>query len=69
MYPSDLLDHFNIRLPDGTRERVRVLAKKNLRSMNNEIVLAIMDWLERHEAKASESAAGRTASTTSPAAY
>ncbi|WP_058097231.1 Arc family DNA-binding protein [Paracoccus sp. MKU1] len=37
-YPSGQLDRFIIRLPDGMRDRIKVLASQNERSMNAEIV-------------------------------
>ncbi|SFN84375.1 Arc-like DNA binding domain-containing protein [Thioclava dalianensis] len=39
-----LNDKFMLRLPDGMRERIKVIADKNGRSMNAEIV----ELLERH---------------------
>ncbi|MFZ3286539.1 MAG: Arc family DNA-binding protein [Telluria sp.] len=37
-YPSETQDRFIVRLPGGMRETIAVLAKKNNRSMNAEIV-------------------------------
>ena len=37
-YPSDKQDKFMLRFPEGMRERIRVAAEKNGRSMNAEIV-------------------------------
>lgn len=37
-YPSDKQDKFMLRLPEGMRERIRVAAEENGRSMNAEIV-------------------------------
>jgi len=42
-YPSDKQDKFMLRLPEGMRERVRVSAEKNGRSMNAEIVGRLME--------------------------
>jgi predicted HicB family RNase H-like nuclease len=37
-YPSDKQDKFMLRFPEGMRERIRIAAEKNGRSMNAEIV-------------------------------
>lgn len=37
-YPSDKQDKFMLRLPDGMRERIALVADRNGRSMNAEIV-------------------------------
>lgn len=37
-YPSEQADKFMLRLPDGMRERLKVAAKENNRSMNSEIL-------------------------------
>ncbi|WP_053081776.1 Arc family DNA-binding protein [Methylobacterium aquaticum] len=34
-------DKFLLRLPDGMRERIAVIAKKNMRSMNSEIIFQL----------------------------
>lgn len=44
--PSKHLDQFNIRLPEGMRERLKVAAAHNNRSMNAEIVQALDYWLQ-----------------------
>lgn len=36
--PSDLMDKFMLRMPDGMRDRIAKAAKENGRSMNAEIV-------------------------------
>lgn len=36
--PSNYLDHLNLRLPDGLRDRIRRAARRNGRSMNAEVV-------------------------------
>ncbi|RVO08184.1 Arc family DNA-binding protein [Sinorhizobium meliloti] len=36
-YPSRQLDQFNLRLPDGLRDKIEAAAKANGRSMNAEI--------------------------------
>jgi plasmid stability protein len=38
IYPSDKQEQFMVRFPDGLRDRIRVAAEKNNRSMNAEIV-------------------------------
>ncbi len=43
--PSDLLDKFMLRLPDGMRDQIAEVAKKNGRSMNSEIVQRLKDSL------------------------
>lgn len=40
-YPSDKQDQFVLRLPKGMRDRIRVAAEANNRSMNAEIVAAL----------------------------
>lgn len=37
-YPSQLAERFQIRLPDGMRDRIKKLAAENGRSMNSQIV-------------------------------
>lgn len=37
-YPSQMADRFQVRMPDGLRDRLRDEAAKNNRSMNAEIV-------------------------------
>lgn len=37
-FPSDQQDKFMLRLPDGMREKIKVAAEANKRSMNAEIV-------------------------------
>jgi len=37
-YPSQLADRFQVRMPDGLRDRIREAAEANSRSMNAEIV-------------------------------
>ena len=36
-FPSRQLDQFNIRLPDGLRDKIKEMAEQNNRSMNAEI--------------------------------
>lgn len=40
-------DKFMLRLPEGAREQIKILAAKNRRSMNAEIVCALDEWLSR----------------------
>ena len=42
--PSRKLDQFIIRLPDGMRDRIKLFAEINGRSMNAEIVAALSDY-------------------------
>ncbi|KQT53684.1 hypothetical protein ASG43_17765 [Aureimonas sp. Leaf454] len=42
-FPSEAAERFQVRMPDGMRDRLRVAAEKNNRSMNAEII----DRLER----------------------
>ena len=42
-YPSDKLDQFVLRLPDGLRDALKKAAKRNERSMNAEILARIAD--------------------------
>lgn len=58
--PSRGSDQFQLRLPDGMRDRIAAVAKQNLRSMNSEIVLCIEKALSSRSDEnktASESAA------------
>ncbi len=41
-FPSQKQDKFVLRLPDGVRDKIKDVAKANNRSMNAEIVHAIM---------------------------
>ncbi|NTG06893.1 Arc family DNA-binding protein [Rhizobium rhizogenes] len=56
-FPSDELDKILLRVPNGLRDRLRVIASHNHRSMNSEIVMMlekqIQDVLETKEADAS----------------
>ncbi|MCF3932886.1 Arc family DNA-binding protein [Acuticoccus sp. M5D2P5] len=42
-YPSQLAERFQIRLPDGLRDRIRDAAERNHRSMNAEILCVLLD--------------------------
>lgn len=44
-YPSQLQDKFNLRLPDGMKDRIAEKAKSNGRSMNSEIIQILEDSL------------------------
>lgn len=48
-YPSEVLDRYIIRFPAGMRERIAESAKRNKRSMNAEILLALDDYYRRQE--------------------
>lgn len=40
-YPSQLQDRFIIRMPDGLRDKIKVVAAQNRRAMNSEIILRL----------------------------
>lgn len=40
-YPSGTLDQFNVRFPSGMRDRIRMAAEENGRSMNAEIIATL----------------------------
>lgn len=42
-YPSELAERFQVRLPEGLRDRIRIAAEDNNRSMNAEIVSTLLD--------------------------
>lgn len=46
-YPSEQADKFLLRLPDGMRDRLKVAADENKRSMNSEIVARLEESLVR----------------------
>lgn len=48
VYPSDQLDRFLVRMPDGMRDAVAQRAARNRRSMNSEIV-TILERVLREE--------------------
>lgn len=48
-YPSEKLDQYMLRLPDGMRERIKAIAEASRRSMNAEIVAALEKWLDEEE--------------------
>lgn len=45
-FPSQVQDKFTVRFPDGMRDKIAEQAKKNNRSMNAEIILALEKYLE-----------------------
>lgn len=45
-YPSQKLDQYMLRLPEGMREKIKAAAAHNKRSMNAEIIQALDYWLE-----------------------
>lgn len=40
-YPSEMAERFQVRMPNGLRDRIKESAEKNNRSMNAEIVSAL----------------------------
>lgn len=48
-YPSDSLDKFMLRLPQGMREKIKACAEENGRSMNSEIVSRLEASFESFE--------------------
>jgi hypothetical protein len=46
VYTSRTADKFVVRLPDGMRERVAEVARRNHRSMNSEIIARLDESLE-----------------------
>jgi plasmid stability protein len=49
MYPSQRQDQMQIRLPDGMRDRTKVDAARNHRSMNAEIIHQLKSAYDAHE--------------------
>ena len=45
-FPSQKQDKFTVRFPDGMRDKIAEIAKKNNRSMNSEIILALEKHIE-----------------------
>ncbi|AHD09998.1 Arc family DNA-binding protein [Phaeobacter gallaeciensis] len=45
-YPSELAERFQVRLPEGMRDRIKAAAAENNRSMNAEIVHALQLYLD-----------------------
>ncbi len=45
-FPSQMQDKFTIRFPEGMRDKIAEIAKKNNRSMNSEIILALEKHIE-----------------------
>ena len=48
-YPSFQADQFNVRFPDGMRDRIAATAKGNGRSMNAEIIARLERSFAAHE--------------------
>ena len=44
-FPSQMQDKFTVRFPDGMRDKIAEIAKKNNRSMNAEIILALEKYI------------------------
>lgn len=47
-FPSQIQDKFTVRFPDGMRDKIAEIAKKNNRSMNAEIVIALTEYISRY---------------------
>jgi plasmid stability protein len=47
-FPSQLAERFQIRMPDGLRDRLRLAAERNKRSMNAEILHRLAWTFEQH---------------------
>lgn len=47
--PTNRSDQFNLRMPEGMRERIAKAAKINARSMNSEIVALLEAGLSRED--------------------
>lgn len=45
-FPSQIQDKFTVRFPDGMRDKIAEIAKKNNRSMNSEIILALEKYID-----------------------
>jgi hypothetical protein len=45
-FPSDAVNRFQLRLPDGLRDRIARVARQNMRSMNSEMVLILLRAME-----------------------
>lgn len=48
-FPSQEMDRFNVRMPNGMRDAIAERAKRNGRSMNSEILQVLQDALDRGE--------------------
>jgi predicted transcriptional regulator len=48
-YPLKRIHSVSIRLDDETRERLRVIARRDNRTMSNLVFLIVRDWLSQHE--------------------
>jgi plasmid stability protein len=48
-YPSEEAERFQIRLPDGFRDQIRIAAEANHRSMNAEIIARLMSTFHSSE--------------------
>ncbi len=51
-YPSEQLDKFLVRMPNGLRDSLKLTAKQNRRSMNAEIVFQLERAIENEKAEA-----------------
>jgi plasmid stability protein len=51
-YPSRLADKFMLRLDTGMRDELKVIAAKNRRSMNSEIIARLSESMAAEKEKA-----------------
>ncbi|MCB4342522.1 Arc family DNA-binding protein [Burkholderia vietnamiensis] len=51
-YPSEIADKFMLRLEDGMRDQLKIIAAQNRRSMNAEINARLAASLEAEKGKA-----------------
>lgn len=65
MYSSQEAERFNVRMPEGLRERLRMSAEDNRRSMNAELIFHLDRALPLQVRKA---AAGEVSKAKAPAA-
>lgn len=42
-------DQFVLNMPDGMRQKIKIMAEKNMRTMTAEILLAVRERMERAE--------------------
>jgi plasmid stability protein len=52
-YPSRLADKFMLRLDTGMRDELKIIAAKNRRSMNSEIIVRLAESMATEKVKAS----------------
>ncbi len=49
--PDKGLVELKVRLPTDMANKIREVAKYEQRSINNQIIVALLDYIERHDAK------------------